>query len=167
MNEPDLSAKTDAFIEFISDLFRYRRRMVDIQAEDVHGFKEYFEKLRFGDGSRRGPEPDLFIRAGTLLSRSVEPLTMGEISKALELSLSAATRLVDSLVENGLAERADDPTDRRIVRVALTDEGRKMFEVVFGVIHKRIGEFLSHLTMEEIDQLMYLLRKAFTGLHEA
>jgi len=139
---------------------------MDMHSEELHGFKQYFEKMRFTDGSRRGAEPDLFFRTGQLLSQSKEPMTMGEIGKSLEVSLSAATRLVDALVENGLAERVDDPTDRRVVRVALTDEGRQMFQVMFGVLHKRIGEFLSHLTMEEIDQLMYLLRKAFTGLRE-
>ncbi len=166
MDDPALSAKTDAFLEFLSDLFQYRRRMMDLHSEELHGFKQYFAKLRLSDGSRRGAEPDLCFRAGDLLLRNKEPLTMGEISKSLEVSLSATTRLIDVLVENGLAERVDDPSDRRVVRVTLTNEGQTVFKALFDNIHKRISEFLSHLTTEESDQLLFLLRKALVGLHQ-
>ena len=47
---------------------------------------------------------------------------MGELSNALSLPFSTATRMVDYLVARGYIQRLSDTTDRRVVRVALTDE---------------------------------------------
>ena len=41
------------------------------------------------------------------------------------LSVAAAGRAVDGLVREELVSRSEDPVDRRIKRLALTDEGRR------------------------------------------
>lgn len=41
------------------------------------------------------------------------PMTSGELARRLALSTGAATRLVDRLVDAGVARRTDDPGDRR------------------------------------------------------
>lgn len=62
--------------------------------------------------------------SNTLIEKS--SLTMGELSRAVAVPLSTATRMVDWMVDNNYAERLPDPNDRRIVRVALTEEGRNL-----------------------------------------
>ena len=52
-------------------------------------------------------------------------MTMSDLSEAMGLAGSTMTRMVDPLVQKGLASRAPDDEDRRIVRIALTDRGRE------------------------------------------
>jgi DNA-binding MarR family transcriptional regulator len=53
-------------------------------------------------------------------------LTMNELSSAMGLANSTMTRMLDNLVGKKLASREHDESDRRIVRVGLTAEGRKV-----------------------------------------
>ncbi len=46
-------------------------------------------------------------------------LTMGELAAELALEISTMTRIVDHLVEVGLADRQEDPADRRVRRADL------------------------------------------------
>lgn len=53
-----------------------------------------------------------------------EAMTMSELAGHLCLKLSTMTRVVDHLVSSGLATRRDDPNDRRVCCVQITDAGR-------------------------------------------
>jgi MarR family 2-MHQ and catechol resistance regulon transcriptional repressor len=55
------------------------------------------------------------------------PLAMGALAAALGLSVSAATRSVDALVERRLVERRASAEDRRVRRVALAPRGRTLW----------------------------------------
>jgi len=61
-------------------------------------------------------------------------LAIGDLAELEHLPSSAATRVADRLEEAGLVFRARDPNDRRGVRLALTDEGRRVVEE-----HARLG----------------------------
>jgi DNA-binding MarR family transcriptional regulator len=74
---------------------------------------------------------------------------MGELSKSIAAPMSSTTRMVNWLVDNGYAARLSDPDDRRIVRVTLTEEGRKLYEYIEGHIVQRVRETLQILTQEE------------------
>jgi DNA-binding MarR family transcriptional regulator len=50
--------------------------------------------------------------------------TMGRLSERLHVRQNALTQAADRLVHNGLAERCSDPSDRRVVRLRLTETGR-------------------------------------------
>jgi DNA-binding MarR family transcriptional regulator len=52
--------------------------------------------------------------------------TMGDMARELVCSRSGLTAIVDRLVAKGLVERRRSGRDRRIVRVAMTDEGRRL-----------------------------------------
>lgn len=52
--------------------------------------------------------------------------TMGALADATCLKISTATRVVDHLVSSGLAVRLDDPNDRRVCRVQITEAGRAL-----------------------------------------
>ncbi|HEX8258379.1 MAG TPA: MarR family transcriptional regulator [Allosphingosinicella sp.] len=56
------------------------------------------------------------------------PVTMAELAAAEQVRAPTMTRIVDALVADGLAERAADPADRRLVRVVATDQGRALLE---------------------------------------
>ncbi len=58
------------------------------------------------------------------LSKRREPVRLGELHRHVLLSQPALSRMVDRLVGRGLVRRCPDPTDRRGVRLSLTDAGR-------------------------------------------
>lgn len=58
--------------------------------------------------------------------------TVRSLSTVMNVPKPAITRSVDRLEELGLAERRDDPDDRRSVLVALTARGRKFVLVLMG-----------------------------------
>jgi DNA-binding MarR family transcriptional regulator len=41
---------------------------------------------------------------------------------------AAASQMLDRLVSQGLIERKEDPEDRRVKRIELTDEGQQVYE---------------------------------------
>jgi len=77
-------------------------------------------------------------------------LRMHELARAVVLSRSGLTRLVDRLERAGLLGREPDPTDRRGAYAAITDEGRAMLRRMWPVYAAGISEhFARHLTDEE------------------
>ena len=94
-------------------------------------------------------------------------LTMGELSQALSVPLYAATRMVDSLVATGLADRLPDPDDRRVVRVTLTEDGRRLHQAIEAHVAQSIQRIMACLTPEEQDILISLLRKVAASLKES
>jgi DNA-binding MarR family transcriptional regulator len=57
------------------------------------------------------------------LAQAGEPLTLSELAARVCCVRSNMTQLVDRLEAEGLVRRVDDPSDRRIVRAALTPLG--------------------------------------------
>ena len=100
--------------------------------------------------SEHHPETNyqLFYRFSSSIYRKSN-LTMGELSSAMSVPLSTATRVVDLLVNRGYAQRLPDPEDRRVVRIALTDSGRELHETINNYIGQRVQQILSHLSIEE------------------
>ncbi len=64
----------------------------------------------------------------TLVGREEGPCPIKDLAESLGLAPPAATRIVDALVERGLATRSEDPDDRRVRRIATTASGRKFVE---------------------------------------
>ena len=82
-----------------------------------------------------------------------------DISEALEISSSAATQLVDPLVQTGFVTRQEDPEDRRSVQLELSPEGKKH---VVSSKEKRIQEMadiFNPLTDNELEEFVRLHKK--------
>ena len=109
---------------------------------------------------------ELFYRASSTIYPKGS-MTMGELSDALTVPLSTATRIADWLVENGYIQRINDLEDRRVVRIALTDSGRGLFEAIDRYVRERLHKILSCLTDEEMETFLSLVDKVVTGLKEA
>lgn len=54
------------------------------------------------------------------------PSTVTEFASALKISQPTASQLVDRLVQGGLAERSEDPEDRRRMLVRLSKKGHQL-----------------------------------------
>lgn len=167
MTEPALTLQADQIIDIVRGFVRLKPRLAVVLPEDLARLKDRLHELHPEGGSRRTADYDLFYHICIVLSRQREPLTMGELSEALAVPLSTATRMVDWLVDSGYVERLPDPGDRRIVRVALTKTGQKLYQAINEFARQRVEHLLRRFTPEERRQLVLLLRKVVDALKEA
>ena len=71
------------------------------------------------------------------------PQTMAALAEALGVTPPTASRLCDRLVRKGLIRRRADRADRRQVRVALTEPGRRLVDVVTERRRQELARLLS------------------------
>ena len=68
-----------------------------------------------------------------------ENLSLVDLSARMGLEKSTVSRLVDDLVEEGLAERTESSLDRRYLSIALTDAGKELC----GQLEKRMDAYVA------------------------
>jgi DNA-binding MarR family transcriptional regulator len=90
----------------------------------------------------------------SMLDDCIEEVSVKELSERLVLSLPATSRTVDGLLRRGLLSRHEDLEDRRIKRVRLTDEGRK---VVHRIVTARLQGLEAFATTLSDDQRAALM----------
>lgn len=110
---------------------------------------------------RRHLPPDLTLTQawvlGLLDERSQIPLS--EVAEHLDLSLSAASNVVDQLIHTDWVVRERDLNDRRVVTVSMTEAGRQMVEEAKNRRREIVDAILSHLSADDTQQLHDILQK--------
>jgi DNA-binding MarR family transcriptional regulator len=81
------------------------------------------------------------------------PISMSAIAQTLYYSKQNLTHIVDHLVKEGFVERMPNPSDRRVVNIVITDQGRKFMAENMEVLKNRLVENLSHLSEEDLMRL--------------
>jgi DNA-binding MarR family transcriptional regulator len=71
--------------------------------------------------------------------------TIGHLAEYLMVRHHSAVGLVDRAAEAGLVERQEDAGDRRVVRVHLTDAGRRALEKLSPAHLQEVGRLLDEL----------------------
>ncbi|MFD9790044.1 MarR family winged helix-turn-helix transcriptional regulator [Streptomyces sp. NPDC059070] len=94
------------------------------------------------------------------------PPRMADLAARLEVVPRAVTTLVDGLEESGNVRRVPDPTNRRVVRVELTDTGRATLRALRGARRGAAEEILAPLTAGEREVLGGLLSALVDGVPE-
>jgi MarR family transcriptional regulator, organic hydroperoxide resistance regulator len=89
-------------------------------------------------------------------------MTIGELSSKMYLACSTTTDLVDRMEKNLLVERVKNPNDRRVVRIHLLEEGKRIID---EVIKKRQG-YLEEVLVDFSSEEIQLLQKSLTKLHQ-
>lgn len=90
----------------------------------------------------------------------------GDLASELELSSGAMTNRLDRLEKAGYVERLPDPTDRRGVRVQLTDAGAAAWDRTVEIQGRREAFFASVLSKDEQRLLNDLLRRLLLALDD-
>src|ERR1044071_9691791 len=150
----------EQFIDLVQRYIRLRPRL--IHPEHVIQFKKKMFSLR--NSGYSSEDHEFLFRIFALLSQNQEPITMSELSSTLNVPMSTATRIVDGLVKNDLAERVNDSNDRRIVRVGMSKTGRELYETGMAYNKQRIAKLLKNFTAEEQEELLRLMNKLFEAL---
>src|ERR1700730_5401038 len=85
------------------------------------------------------------------------PLSLGELADIERISPPSMTRIAARLEERGLVERTVDPADRRVARLAITDEGRSLLMETRTRRDAYLARRLRALTAEEREILAQAL----------
>lgn len=98
-------------------------------------------------------------------SQSTEGIKVSELSRFMGLTPPTVTQLINSLEAKDMVERQADPTDRRVVRIKLTEQGEIVTRKAKGHMDDMLGRLVEYLGEEESNQLADLLLKvhAFAG----
>jgi DNA-binding MarR family transcriptional regulator len=80
------------------------------------------------------------------LGEATEPRQVGELAETFGVSVPSMSRAVDSLVKERLATRVEDPDDRRVRRVAITEKGKKLVDTLMMVRQAGMEAFAASLT---------------------
>ena len=94
-------------------------------------------------------------------------LSQSELAELLEVEKATAGRLIDRLEANGWVERRPDPSDRRVNRIYMTQEGEKIDRMIRPVARAMVEEELTALSpadREKLLDLLILLKRQLTAM---
>lgn len=103
------------------------------------------------------------IRILCSLAVNREPVPIGDVAHGLGLSLATAGRNIDRLVNEGLVDRQEDPTDRRVKRVGLTEAGQELMSSQLEARREGLRAFTEHLSPNERQTLHAALTTIVEG----
>jgi DNA-binding MarR family transcriptional regulator len=154
-------------VKLLQRIVRLRGRFKVVAPENLAALKKQIHESK-PSGKEAGIEDaGLFYNAGSVFFRYAGPITMGELSRDLEVPLSTATRTMDWLVNNGYAQRLPDPKDRRIVRVELTGKGKETFQAISTFMLSKVEQAMSPLNTAERKTFLTLLNKVLDAFEAA
>jgi DNA-binding MarR family transcriptional regulator len=84
--------------------------------------------------------------------------TMSTIADYFRMELPSATSLVNKLCEQELVIRHEDPGDRRLVKIKLSSDGKKLLEQVKRHHRNKMEKLLSYLSEKEKSGLLDILK---------
>ncbi len=158
MTKTAISTQTTELMGVFQRILQLRSHFKAMLPENMAAVKAYLDEER-GKGKAGTMTFNLFYNVGVILSRDAASVTMGELSRTLDVPLSTATRIADWMVERGYVQRLHDPADRRVVRLGLTDEGRELYRTIHRFIRERIESILQEFSPAERDSLIHLMRR--------
>jgi|SRR5579862_6431206 len=103
------------------------------------------------------------LRALAVIAEA-DGLRIGELAERVGIEETTATRLVDRLAEEGLAERRGLPGDRRVALVVLTAAGKRLARAVAEQRRRFFADVLETLQPDERAELVRLTTKAAHAL---
>jgi DNA-binding MarR family transcriptional regulator len=86
-----------------------------------------------------------------------EPKTIGQISKAVDLSYSTVSGIIDRLEREQMVERVRDKKDRRVVWIRGTGKVKEKVEQIPIFSEEYFNKLFKDISDEEMDQIVHVL----------
>ena len=111
---------------------------------------------------------DLTIQQFTVLNivHHLDGPKMTDLAARLNVTLGNVTALVDRLIKMNYLKRQADAADRRIVRVALTAQGRELVKRAEEKRRKAMELLLGHLSGTDKRQLLRIMEKLAAAIKQ-
>ncbi len=117
-----------------------------------------FTRIRFSMFDSGELTPPL-VSVIMMLRDNPDGLRMSDIAKRISATMPTATGIANRLVERELVVRGDDPNDRRVVTVKLTEKGRKAGAEFEKHVQNVWHPVVAGLNIEERKQFLVLIKK--------
>jgi DNA-binding MarR family transcriptional regulator len=133
-----------------------RSKLIQEIFEDMARFK------RATQGSQAEAKGIGFSRSQLELLFTVahrEKMSGRQIADTLGISTSAASQLIDPLVDQGLLSRSEDEKDRRITHISFTAKGKTALKKVKAGYLAKMAASMEGLNDKELESLQRLHRK--------
>ena len=91
---------------------------------------------------------------------------VADIGNDLGVTNSAASQMLERLVQLKLITRSEDPNDRRVKQIVLTEKGRQIMLESSRAFHKWMEDLAQSLNTEEQDQVKRGLEILIDKSHE-
>jgi DNA-binding MarR family transcriptional regulator len=129
-------------------LFRKLLTSLDeLRRESIKSISSPEMKKMYGLTVRQG---SAISQLKLMLEEEPEGVALKALAKRMQMTIPAASLLVESMVSKGYMVRNPNPTDRRSIRIALTEEGNALFSNVYARFDIAIDERAKALTEEEL-----------------
>lgn len=146
-----------------------RKRNADVIIDDLDDqmvmiknfVAELFSKTIFQDGMGLGADFTPSQIRTLLTFREDKEYSMSELGRNIQVKSSTITDIIDRLENEGIAERFRDNGDRRMVKVRLTDKGKKVRREFSQERRKEMEALFSRLNDEDKKALLYHLDGAY------
>ncbi|EHO48929.1 MarR family winged helix-turn-helix transcriptional regulator [Lentilactobacillus kisonensis] len=93
-------------------------------------------------------------------------LIQSQLAEILDIRPSSLTELLSKLEDRGLITRTADEDDKRVTKVSITDDGRKLIENDHDSSSKMLDTLFEGLSADEITELSQLFDKLNASLKE-
>jgi DNA-binding MarR family transcriptional regulator len=103
------------------------------------------------------------VRAIFALAMHDAPIPINELAHGLRISMAAAGRTVDQLATGGLVDRREDPRDRRVRRISLSEAGRTLTKKYLDARRGALRGFVQRLRPDDRERLRTALRPILDG----
>lgn len=85
--------------------------------------------------------------------------SLKELAKKFSISTPSANDLVNRLVNLNLIKREEDKKDRRLIRLSLTDKGKRVLNKILKTKKQCFSFLIKKISFEEKKQLLSILKK--------
>jgi len=142
---------------------RMTQKTTLVLTHDLFQLVKQVPRLKFKQSSTDGltrSEQGLLVVLAMNFDGTQKALTVTEMSNLLQITPAGVTHLLNPLEETGHIERLQDPNDRRIVRVRLTDKGTQVADVLIRDFQEQLAGLIDHLGEKDSKTFIRLLAKA-------
>ena len=105
-------------------------------------------------------EYELLVMLVMSLDSDKKAFTVTEISNLLQITPAGVTHLINPLEKAEYIERLQDPHDRRVVRIGLTDKGAKVAKTLVSEVQENLIGMVTYLGEEDSKTLIRLMSRA-------
>jgi DNA-binding MarR family transcriptional regulator len=93
-------------------------------------------------------------------------MKMKDIAAELNISLPAASGIIDRMSRQKMLKRIQDEKDRRVINIELTDKGKKMLNQTVESRRSAIEQMFAKLTAEERETYLKILKRVKQAISE-
>ena len=93
-------------------------------------------------------------------------LKVVELGRRSGLETSSMTGLIDRMERDGLLERRDDASDRRVQRINLTDKGREVMTPALDAVDQILATVFDGVPEEDLSKTTDVLKRVLANAHE-